>query len=348
MRKSKSVSSLGAVFKLTAIGVAATLVACGGGGGGGESTGSVTPGPIVVAPPPAVLDTSIVTSVPAATYAAGTGDRVAYDLLNAERQRCGLGLLAQNTKIDSAAAAHLKYSISNNTLTHLQDPTKPDFFGVGVDDRYRKVGYEWSDYTEDMSPSEGLNVPSELLTITNAGQYVVRRLLSAPYHSVSILNGFREVGFAISPIFGVINLAVGKGLERQNINELRTYPCEGTTGTHANSTRESPSPFPNENNPIWGHPVVVFGAADLRIASATVTGPSGSVPIKAIYGSGGTPDPNRNFTTSRAVVIPSNLKTNSTYNVTITGSNNGAPFTRTFSFSTGAYTADAYHATGAF
>ena len=118
MRKSKSISSLRAVFKLTGIGVAATLVACGGGGGGGESAGSVTPGPIVVAPPPAVLDTSIMTSVPAATYAAGTGERVAYDLLNAERQRCGLGLLAQNTKLDSAAAAQLKYSISNNTLTH--------------------------------------------------------------------------------------------------------------------------------------------------------------------------------------------------------------------------------------
>lgn len=92
----------------------AMLGACGGGGGGDTTstaaptpTGDNTPAPVVpvmpVAPPPdPVVNASIVTSVPVPTYAAASEELAAFNLLNAERERCGFGLMAQNTALDMA------------------------------------------------------------------------------------------------------------------------------------------------------------------------------------------------------------------------------------------------------
>ena len=81
---------------------AAALAACGGGGGGTTTTATPTT-------PVPVANGTIVTSVPVATYAAGSDERIAYDYLNAERQKCGFGLLAQDTRLDASAAAHVSY-----------------------------------------------------------------------------------------------------------------------------------------------------------------------------------------------------------------------------------------------
>ncbi|WP_407830463.1 spore germination YkwD domain-containing protein [Verminephrobacter aporrectodeae] len=79
-----------------------TLIVCGGAWGEGGDT---------LAP----AASAIVTSVPAATYAASSSEALAYETLNAERSRCGFGLLAQNARLDQAATAHLNYSAQNVT-----------------------------------------------------------------------------------------------------------------------------------------------------------------------------------------------------------------------------------------
>ena len=66
---------------------AATLAACGGGGGDAPAP---TPAP---APAPATL-ADVVTSVPTPTYAAGSEALAAFNTLNAERSRCGFGMVA--------------------------------------------------------------------------------------------------------------------------------------------------------------------------------------------------------------------------------------------------------------
>ena len=93
----------------------AALAACGGGGGTTPTTtptAPTTPAPIATNP--------IVTSVPVSTYAAGSDERIAYDYLNAERQKCGFGLLAQDTRLDASAAAHVSYLLKNNVIAHYE------------------------------------------------------------------------------------------------------------------------------------------------------------------------------------------------------------------------------------
>lgn len=353
----KSVAPVRRIFqRLMAIGCAILITACGGGGGGG--TGSVTPGPIVVTPPPVITpDTAIVTSVPVATYMAGTGESAAFTLINSERQRCGFGLMAQNAQLDVAAAAHVKYSVTNNVLGHVEDPAKTDFYGATVIDRFTKVGYQFSttgevgSITVHFTSRVGDGQPTSLVA---GASYAVHRLLAAPYHSQELLDGYRDAGIGLNGPFMFVNTGTAPGKALQMSADVRTYPCEGTAGTMANTRGETPSPFAAEGSDVqWGQPVIVYGAPDLKVTSASVTGPLGSVAIKALYGNGGSVDPNGYFKNSdvsgKFAIIPSaTLATNTTYTVTINGINKASPFTRTFSFTTGAYTGTGYYPTGQF
>ena len=109
------------INKLSTLALALTLAACGGGGGGSPTTPTpsnptsytvacpngttaislVSPTDTSVCPVPTSVP--IVTSVPAATYAAGSQEKAAYDYLNNARSTCGFGLLAQSAQLDTAA-----------------------------------------------------------------------------------------------------------------------------------------------------------------------------------------------------------------------------------------------------
>lgn len=147
------------------------------------------------------------------------------------------------------------------------------------------------------------------------------------------------VGFAKWDIF-YANFASQSMELIQKTSELRTYPCEGTTGTMTNVLGETPTPFPGHPDQTWGQPIMVYGSAGLKISSASITGPKGSIPIRTIYGTGQTTDPEGGFggqnSLDRAVVIPTAvLTTNTTYSVVIKGVDNGAAFDRSFNFATG-------------
>jgi uncharacterized protein YkwD len=51
----------------------------------------------------------IVTTIPAATYAAGSQEKAAFDYLNNARASCGFGKLAQDTKLDLSTRNHATY-----------------------------------------------------------------------------------------------------------------------------------------------------------------------------------------------------------------------------------------------
>jgi uncharacterized protein YkwD len=331
---------------LTALATAAFLAACGGGGGGsstGTGTGTVTPGPVVVTPAPTPGPAStIVTSVPAATYAPTDPAGGAYALLNAERARCGFGLLAQNAALDVSTAAHAKYSVANDHLGHEEDPTKPSFYGATIEDRIKRAGYAMAVGTEAgaFTYLSGDVRQMDDITPIDGGIKAIRRLLSAPYHAKGLLDGYVDVGMATNTYAFYANLGALSREAFQVNPELHTYPCEGSTETLVNYQLESPSPFPNDPDQTWGQPIMIFGSKDLIVGSASITGPVGSVAIRAIYGPGQKKDPNGAFvvsgnTASAAVIPTSTLTTNTRYTVTISGGNNGATFTRTFSFTTG-------------
>lgn len=125
----------GGLGLVSSVAAAAILAACGG--GGTDPAAPVTPPPVSNVQP-----STIVTSVPTATYAAGSEELAAFNLLNAERQRCGFGLLAQNTKLDQSSRAHASWLIANNFDGHIEDSNVPNFFtGVTPDDRANAAGY---------------------------------------------------------------------------------------------------------------------------------------------------------------------------------------------------------------
>ena len=121
----------------------ALIAACGGGGGGGgapRATASAAVASGQAASDGAALPSTLVSAVPAASYAPWSEAQQAFALLNEERQRCGFGLLAQSAQLDAAAKAHADWQILNNQLSHREVPGTPGFTGVTPLDRVSAAG----------------------------------------------------------------------------------------------------------------------------------------------------------------------------------------------------------------
>jgi len=266
-----------------------------------------------------------------ATYAAGSAQADAYAALNEARWRCGFGMLTQATAVDTAAAAHAAYMAANGAVTHFEVAGQFGFTGTTVGDRIISAGYQPSTAGEGISPQN----PG------GTGSTAVSELLAAPYHAAVLLGSFRDVGIGWSTVGGdptlTIDVATKFGQPPQLPAGVATFPCAGTTGVTALSVGENPSPFPTNASAKWGQPIIVRGASNLAINSVTITGPSGSVPVLAIYGDGQTADPNNMglFTQGMFTIIPAPLQVNSSYNVVMTYTNAGVAGQTSFTFSTG-------------
>lgn len=346
------------------------LSACGGGGGDGggavAAIPSVAPAPAAplepsgsvvtrigdVAPTdevPAANDSTLVTSVPAATYGAGSEEAAAFAYLNAERLRCGFGLLAQDSKLDVAAAGHANFLLINNYAGHGQPAGLPGFTGAGVVDRYQAAGYQPSAALDENVLTVGSS------SIAGAGVKGIKGLLSAPYHLSGLLQGMRDIGLSImsSDTAGStasngkrfvtqINMGnkVGVADQLPASASVLTYPCAGTSGTFARLLNETPNPIPGRDlaaNPI-GHPVFVgirSGILTVSTALMQEVATGNTVTLRPTMTSAN--DPNKSLNTNEALVIPDvGLKTSTVYKVMLTGANNAQPFTKEFTFTTGA------------
>lgn len=374
------------------------LSACGGGGGGGgggipligiapppaPDTGTPTNPPVQppVAPPPSQPGTddpaagetasTIVTSVPAPTYAVGSEELAAFNLLNAERSRCGFGLLAQNAHLDVAAAGHANFQLINNLVGHFQDDTKLAFTGVTPTDRANAAGYGRGLVLDDFADTTGA-----LSNVLGPTQYApegrgiaaVRSLLSAPYHTLDLVSPQIDVGFSVissdqvgtTATFGpraitqiTTGIALGQFSQKPNGAAVLTYPCEGTTGTAYQLKNEQPNPVPGRDlstAPV-GQPIVVAVRVGqlLTISSATMVKKSDGSPVILRAPMVRANDPNFLVDPSRAIILPDQpLEPSTEYTVTVAGTNttmkdfnNGDPI------STGTNPAITSNATGSF
>ena len=333
---------------LSILALTAFLTACGGGGGGTNTSSTPTPTDPFI---PSTI--SVATVLP--TYPGDSEELAAYNTLNNARTTCGFGGLNQNTLLDTAALRHNNYLAVNNQYGHFQDPILPGFTGVSTQERGVQAGY-----TGQLSYGESLTYSENNTVKLGSGQKQMAVLLSAPYHLRDLVDLHREVGInvtssgptgsgadvIVSGSFSpAIRLAVSMSsrsaypVQRQSSTDVLTYPCAGITGTAYRLVDESPNPVTPRNlatNPI-GQPIfvqVLLGRT-LVITSATVTGPSGSVALLPVLTAAN--DPNGRLTSNMAVIMPDlPLQPNASYSVVINGTNNGATFTRSFSFSTGA------------
>ena len=340
---------------ILALAALAALTACGGGSGGSSPAGNpVTPSTPVDPVTPVADKSSIVTSVPAATYAAGSEELAAFKLLNAERQHCGFGLLKQNAKLDTTAKNHADWVLINNNLGHGETPGTKGFTGISGYERAMNAGY-----------GNGSFYPSAVADTTRqlkkgAAETEVRVIYGAPFHEIAAVRGYRDVGVSVRdvidvglPVTGggksVLNIdfayTTADGEQKTKTHTVRTYPCDGTTGVNRLLDGESPSPMPDRNlaaNPT-GTTVIVVGdsGTELVIDTAKMVNAATGAEIKiAKKATAKTetaiPVPGLLLMLNEGYILPDTaLEKMTKYAVTITGTNNSAPFTKTFTFTTG-------------
>jgi hypothetical protein len=318
------------VFK--ALCAAACLVALAACGGGSSGPAQSSLGTTQLAGSPSSGDSAggFVSDVPAPTYAYGSDTWLAYERLSRNRTQCGFGPLAQSAQLDQAAAAHVDYVVKNQVITHYETAGLPGYTGYAPKDRAATAGYVGG---VGEIFAAGLLIPS----VFPHGDVITEMLMNVPYHAVVALEGMRDVGIGYGPGVIVIDPAHRSGTPMQPVSGVLTYPCDGITDVRPSISGEEPSPFPADPpGTEWGPTISVVGHA-VRVRSVALTGPNGSVAIKAILGDGNTKDLVGLCTGTNACVVPQPLERGTTYQVHLEGTDAGVPFTKDFSFSTAVY-----------
>lgn len=223
--------------------VTAMLVACGGGGGESQSgePGGNTP------ETPSTPGTTVSAGT-AVTYAAGTVPALALETVNAMIGHCGYPRMASVTDLSKAAQAHADYIARNGYQGgHEEIPGRPGFTGVTFSDRIIAAGgtsERAHNASEGVGGYGGLN-----------GRYTTA-LLAAPYHQASLLSQWTELGIgnapdpdsATYPEGAMSNTVVlnpgGSRLNAVPNNEVRTFPCDGSTKISGSGGPEVPDPAP--------------------------------------------------------------------------------------------------------
>ncbi|TDN59088.1 CAP domain-containing protein [Paraburkholderia sp. BL10I2N1] len=315
---------------LTALAITAALAlsACGGGGGSSSDASAASS-------PPSQTATSANVSTP--QYAAASAQLAVFNLLNQQRQQCGFPALTENTTLDQAAQAHAAYMGQNGAqITDTEVSGNPGFTGVTYADRAVHFGYPQSTYIGGVSGGYYTNAT---LTATAYGQQLAYGWLSGVYHIAvgawpitTIGIGWNQTTFNGFPVIqSTLTIA---NLQAMTTTAPLTFPCQGTTGVAYSAGGETPTPPNTSGN--WGTPVAVAGnpTDTIRLLSGTMTDTSSNVITLKLLDSAN--DPNKLLPTFEGVAYPATpLSPNATYSVSITGTVNGIPFSRSFTFTTG-------------
>lgn len=348
-------------WTLSALAAAAlTLAACGGGGDSTDTSGgSNTPTTPTTPTTPAYAGWQ--REVPEPAYATGSPQRIAFDYLNKQLSHCGFGKMKHNAALDVAALGHAKWVGFNRQFGHYQTTGTTFFTGVSPEDRMVAAGYALRSEVGiggEVLSDKGIDLFGSNKNRPELNKLGVMELFNAPYHGGAMLWGGRDVGFFVgskSEAAGVIpagtatahetfiNYSYLKSEGSQNLNmastDVMTYPCEGSTEVGYIMSSEIPNPVPGRR--LYAEPlgtsiqIIVRPGQTLKVTSATMieANTEASVPMRAAVDS--TNDPHGRYSANQAYVaadVPT--KPGTKYQVTLNGTNNGAVFSRTFSFTT--------------
>lgn len=302
---------MGAAILLTA----GLLSACGGGGSNSNAT-------------------STAPSFTAAPLAATDG----LNWLNTRRAELGVPVLTRSALIDKAAQNHSVYQATNPPVSHDEDSSKSAYTGTTVLQRLNYVGYTFT----------GGYAYGEVISASNStsGQYLAEELVTAIYHRFVIFEPrFKEIGAgAVTDSRGysyfttnfTSNNGFGPGI---GANEIVTWPTNGQTGIPRNfmSDFESPDPVANANE--VGYPISVHANIDATIQTSSFTiRPRGGANLTTkllVHEQGMPPVGDKHTPKSAASIIPLAVLTAGTiYDVSFAGTVDGAPVSKTWSFTT--------------
>lgn len=325
------------------------LSACGGGGGGVSTPVAVTP-PVTciapqvltngacVTPAPTVTPADLQVSVPTPPFVSGSEDLKAFDFFNDFRSSLGLGKLAYSAELTKSASNHQAYIYLNykepNFSFHIEDPTKLGFTGLGPFDRAHFAGYATNGRV------------SEDAAFHNTKSSAFQRLIDTVYHRNDLMKqSYRDIGsnWSESPDGGgslIVNIGY-KTAQRNASDFVMVYPRDGQTNISKSMCGESPWPFPEikveQGCTLVGYPISFIAEAsqDLLVTSFTVVEGTQTTPMSAWLLTKSN-DPNLYLQKNEAYLTAKGaLKPNTQYSVSFSGSINGKPVEKKWSFTTG-------------
>jgi len=307
---------------LATLAISMGLAACGGGGGSDSPT--PVPAPTGAAAPQEA-------GAPALTNHISTDG---LNWINFRRAQIGVTVLTRNGVIDNAAQGHSEYQRVNNIVTHDQTVGKQGFTGVALDHRLLQAGYVFN-RNANFAYGEVISA-----TTSTSGVYMAEELITAIYHRFVIFEPrFKEIGtgaatnaagYAYLTVNFAANNGYGPGVGKGN---LATWPVNGQTGVTRNflSDYEAPDPVPELNE--VGYPVSVHADIDVTLSVSTFSmRPRGEadVTVKVLRRATDTNTPK-----SAAALVPlSVLRAGTTYDVSFTGTADGVPISKNWSFVT--------------
>ncbi|QYY27901.1 CAP domain-containing protein [Cupriavidus pinatubonensis] len=333
------------------------LTACGGGGGGGDNSAQ-TP----MAPPPTARAPQ--TNVPAPTYVAGSGRLVMFQALNDVRDALGVGLLAQDAALDTAAQAHAEYLQANRIVGHDEASANAGYYADTPLARARKAGAPDTEWIGEVAAAQGAGVD-----VAADARGCFDQWYSTVYHLQGVIDNAESVGVGFVParngwfstcvlMFGTstavppgpqANSTPYAGGQQMATHAIVTIPRAGEVAVQPgfNAGGEQPNPAPDLSAP--GRPLMVYvnGANGevLTVSSFRLfDGTGAEVPTRALVSEAAKPgsmgsavaDPNGQYLRRNAVfLLPlAPLKSGATYTVSFAGARAGTPLSTSWSFTT--------------
>ena len=332
----------------TAAALTLFLAACGGGGGGSASPGTNSGGGTA-----ATQYTPPNTSVPTPTYAQSSMQAQFFADVNAMRGAAGLSLLAQNPALDTSAQAHANYlGVNYNGATmngvidpstgilygHSEDAGKPDFYAATPQARATKAGYAGS-VGEVAIPGDAGSVAT--LNTTAVGDDAFNILMNTVYHRGGLMQSeFRDIGLGYATPYEFVADMGFTGIPQPPAsNTLVPYPPDQGLDPYpywaAGYEQPNPTPTVAPGTPLGGAISIESPTnTSLAVSSFKLLDANGAaVPC---FEMDSTNDPNKDYIWSnQAFLVPkTDLTLGASYTAVFSGTINGSPAQKTWTFTT--------------
>jgi hypothetical protein len=226
----------------------------------------------------------LVDEVAPPSYPEGSTERAVFDILNTARAKGNFGLLAQDTRLDAAAAAHARYLALNprRGLTHHESADGLGFTGETPMARARAAGFSPATSVESLS--------------TGATVSTCLGLLNTVYHLGMLTIGATHVGIGVHARSGcVIDIHLPLHNRRMQVRKGGTvgvYPYPGQVGVPTGYLPETETPRPPLDAGVHevGPPILVdvtsedtgvLRASDIVLSRFALTEAASEQPVAA-------------------------------------------------------------------
>ncbi len=235
--------------------------------------------------------------------------------VNQWRAAIGVPPIARHPALDKAAQAHAEYHIKNPGSVHDESSGHPGFTGASFADRAQAAGYPSSSINEDMGGS------GDILASLNW-------FIGTINHRLPILDPrYIHIGFGIAAGVEVVDFGAPDWSET-SATTWEQWPPDGASGIALSFAGESPDAL-GAKYPV-GTPITLkyLGTGAVSFTGATVTAGGKATETIAATGKG--------WLTHNTDLVATTgpMQPGTDYRITITGTANGQPFTKSWGFHT--------------